>query len=90
VYLKNIKSDTLAGRVVQLETALTTAQDSIEREQKSAELARIELATANVRAEQQAKTEAAQQTQLQKLHGDVDELSKLTKPSAKRTGAKPS
>lgn len=68
--------DTLAGRVVQLETALTTAQDSIEREQKSAELARIELATANLRAEQQAKSEAAQQAQLQKLHEDLDALAK--------------
>lgn len=68
--------DTLAGRVVQLETALTTAQDSIEREQKSAELARIELATANVRTEQQAKTEAAQQALLQKLHEDLDALAK--------------
>ena len=62
--------DTQAGRVAQLDTALTAAQESIEREQKAAEQARIELATANVRAEQQAKTEAAQLAELQGLNDE--------------------
>ena len=68
--------DTQAGRVAQLDTALTAAQESIEREQKAAEQARIELATANVRAEQQGKTEAAQLAELQKLRGEQEAMSK--------------
>lgn len=70
--------DTLAGRVAQLDTGLAAAQETIEREQKAAEQARIELATANVRAEQQVKTEAAQLAELQKLRADLEALSKRT------------
>ena len=68
--------DTQAGRVAQLDTALTAAQESIEREQKAAEQARIELATANVRAEQQGKTEAAQLAELQKLRSEQEAMGK--------------
>ena len=68
--------DTQAGRVAQLDTALTAAQESIEREQKAAEQARIELATANVRAEQQGKTEEAHLAELQKLRGEQEAMSK--------------
>ena len=68
--------DTLAGRVAQLDAGLTAAQEAIEREQKAAEQARIELATANVRAEQQGKTEAAQLAELQKLRSEQEAMGK--------------
>lgn len=70
--------DTLAGQVTQQALALETAQQQIHREQQAAEAARIELATALVRAEQQQKIEAAQNTGIERLRLLLEAAQKAT------------
>ena len=65
--------DTLAGKAEQQAADLADAQQRIEREQQAAEAARVELATARVRAEQQVKSEATQAAELERLRAALAE-----------------
>ena len=58
--------DTIAGKAAQQATDLAQAQQRIEREQQTAEAARIELATARLRIEAQATLEAEQTAELER------------------------
>lgn len=58
--------DTIAGKSAQQATDLAQAQQRIEREQQTAEAARIELATARLRIEAQATREAEQTAELER------------------------
>lgn len=58
--------DTIAGKAAQQATDLAQAQQRIEREQQTAEAARIELATARLRIEAQATREAEQTAELER------------------------
>lgn len=64
--------DMLAGKVAQLTNSLAETHGRIEREQQAAEAARIELATARVRVEQQEKAETALAATNEKLCAALD------------------
>lgn len=64
--------DTIAGKAAQQATDLAQAQQRIEREQQTAEAARIELATARLRIEAQATRESEQTAELERLRANLE------------------
>lgn len=78
--------DTIAGKAAQQATDLAQAQQRIEREQQTAEAARIELATARLRIEAQATREAEQAAELERLRANL-EASQVARIDAERKEA---
>lgn len=78
--------DTIAGKAAQQATDLAQAQQRIEREQQTAEAARIELATARLRIEAQATREAEQAAELERLRANL-EASQAARIDAERKEA---
>ena len=65
--------DTLAGKAAQQAADLADAQQRIEREQQAAEAARVELATARLRAEGLTERHAAQGKEVEQLRAAVED-----------------
>lgn len=65
--------DTLAGKAEQQAADLAEQVQRIEREQQAAEAARVELATARVRAEQVAQAQADQVAEIERLRAALAE-----------------